>query len=123
MIRILWAVLAVLLLTLLIVICVHRGWGAAALSVAFGAMPDLALIGAFAGRGRLKPNRVGLYNLLHAVPLALIVASLGGVLGALGVDAWMLTVAGIAWIAHIAVDRACGYGLRATDGAILPVSA
>ncbi len=123
MMRILWAVAAALLLALLIVICVHRGWGAAALCVVFGVLPDLALIGAFGGRGRLKPERVGLYNLLHAMPLALGAAALGGLLGALGVDAWMLVVAGVAWVVHIAVDRACGYGLRASDGAILPVSA
>ncbi|XPP25508.1 MAG: DUF4260 family protein [Leucobacter sp.] len=121
--RLLWAVSAAPLVVLLIIVCVQRGWWAAGIVVIFAVLPDIALLGAFAERGRLKPARVGLYNLLHAVPIALGLSSLGMILQILGLDAWWLTVAGLAWLAHIAVDRLCGYGLRAEDGSILPVGA
>lgn len=121
--RIFWAATAALLLAVLIVMCLHQGWGATIFAVVFGVMPDVALIGAFGERGKLKPARVGFYNLLHAAPLALGVAVLAGLLGLLGVDAGVLAIVGTAWLAHIAVDRAAGYGLRAPDGTILPVSA
>ena len=77
--------------------------------------PDVALaFGAGAGleRGQLHPRAVRLYNALHAfwAPVALLVLAGLGVVG-LG---WF--VAGLAWAAHIAVDRAVGYGFRNSAG-------
>ena len=77
--------------------------------------PDVALAfggGAGLARGQLHPRAVRLYNALHAfwAPVALLALAGLGVLG-LG---WF--VVGLAWAAHIAVDRAVGYGFRNADG-------
>jgi hypothetical protein len=82
--------------------------------VAFGLAPDLALVaGAGSGlaRGQLHPRAVRLYNAVHSLwaPLALVLLAvaflpLGYLVGAL------------AWAAHIALDRALGYGPRTPDG-------
>ncbi len=77
--------------------------------------PDIAL---FAGIGRglekkqLHPRAVPLYNALHhpAGPVVLGLASI-----ALG-PAWLAGALG--WLAHIAIDRAVGYGPRDTRGFI-----
>ncbi|MBO1902429.1 DUF4260 family protein [Leucobacter weissii] len=127
MIRILWSVLAVALLAFAIFEGVKYGWVAATVLILFGLLPDIALIGAFGGRpGLLRPERVGFYNFLHRpwLPIALIAASLILPLPALG---WGLRgglelfLAGLAWLAHIAVDRAFGFGLRDPEGSIRPV--
>lgn len=77
--------------------------------------PDVALLaGAGAGlaRGQLAPRAVPLYNALHrwwpALALTLIALPDPVPLS--------LFIAGVAWCAHIAVDRACGYGLRDREG-------
>jgi Domain of unknown function (DUF4260) len=77
--------------------------------------PDIAL---FAGIGRglekkqLHPRAVPLYNALHhpAGPVVLGLASI-----ALG-PAWL--VGALGWLAHIAIDRAAGYGPRDARGFI-----
>jgi Domain of unknown function (DUF4260) len=79
--------------------------------------PDIAL---FAGTGRglekkqLHPRAVPLYNALHhpAGPVVLGLASI-----ALG-PAWL--VGALGWLAHIAIDRAVGYGPRDARGFIGP---
>jgi uncharacterized protein DUF4260 len=89
------------------------GVGTWQLWVAF-VLPDVALLaGAARGleRGQLAPRAVPLYNALHhpAGPLlAVIVAA------ALLPDAWL--AAALAWGAHVAMDRAAGYGLRTREG-------
>jgi hypothetical protein len=77
--------------------------------------PDLALLrggGAELVRGQLNPRAVGAYNAVHRYwgPLGLMVIALP--------DAMPLAVfiVGLAWAAHVAVDRALGYGLRDADG-------
>ena len=78
--------------------------------------PDLSFLAAvgapFPERGRLAPRAVPVYNLVHrpAGPAALAVVGVAGL-----VPSWTV-VAGLGWLAHIAVDRASGYGLRAADG-------
>jgi hypothetical protein len=75
--------------------------------------PDIALLaGAGGGKGQLRPRAVPLYNALHrpAGPALLAVASI-----ALG-PAWL--AGALAWLAHIAIDRAVGYGLRDHRGFI-----
>jgi hypothetical protein len=81
--------------------------------LAFGAGPDLALLAGIApglAPGQLHPRAVPLYNLLHRFygPIALALAAT-----MLGVG---YLVGALAWGAHIALDRALGYGLRTPDG-------
>jgi len=82
---------------------------------AFLAAPDLALLAGISNgleRGQLHPRAVPAYNALHrlAGPAALAVAAIwlgpACLAGALG------------WTAHIAVDRAVGYGLRDARGLV-----
>jgi Domain of unknown function (DUF4260) len=81
---------------------------------AFGAMPDVALLLGIAPgleRGRLHPRAVPLYNALHRFigPIALAIVAAAFLPAGYFVGA-------IAWGLHIAVDQACGYGLRTADG-------
>jgi hypothetical protein len=90
----------------------HGRW-AALLAGALG--PDLALLlGAGAGLapGQLHPRAVPAYNAVHRFwgPTVLVIAASAGILGA----AWL--IAGLAWAAHVALDRTVGYGLRTKDG-------
>ena len=112
--RLRYAALAVLVLTVTVLEAVKLGTGYWQIAV-FGLGPDVALfVGAGRGlaKGQLHPRAVGLYNLLHRFwgPVALAalasfdVISIGFLIGAL------------AWLFHIALDRAIGYGLRTSDG-------
>ena len=47
------------------------------------------------------------YNIVHSYTLPIILGAAGHFLG----PAWLLHVAMI-WVAHIAIDRAIGYGLK-----------
>jgi Domain of unknown function (DUF4260) len=83
--------------------------------LAFGAGPDLALLVGIApglAAGQLHPRAVPLYNLLHRFygPILLALAAITGLLGV------GYLVGALAWGAHIALDRAVGYGLRTPDG-------
>jgi hypothetical protein len=76
--------------------------------------PDVALlIGVTAAPTwkRLPPYAIGPYNALHspAIPAALL-------LTAAARRHRGTTVAGLAWLAHIAIDRAFGYGPRDAQG-------
>lgn len=76
-------------------------------------LPDIALVagvGRGLERGQLHPRAVPLYNALHHLvgPALLALASIW--LGA----PWL--AAALAWLGHIAIDRAVGYGLRDEDG-------
>ncbi|ADB50026.1 DUF4260 family protein [Conexibacter woesei] len=111
--RAVYAGLAVLLLAFALFEIVKHGAWLPGLAGLLG--PDLALLaGAGAGlaRGQLHPRAVPLYNALHrwwpALALTLIALPDPVPLS--------LFIAGVAWCAHIAVDRACGYGLRDHEG-------
>lgn len=71
------------------------------------ALPDLAMAGYLLGR------RVGaaLYNLghLYALPMLLML------LGVAGGGTVCIAAAGL-WLAHIGIDRACGFGLKMPEG-------
>jgi hypothetical protein len=108
--RLLAGALAVTLLVLAVAVA---GVGTWQLWAAF-VLPDVALhAGAARGleRGQLSPRAVPLYNALHhpAGPLVAIVAA-----AAFLPDAWL--AGALAWGAHVAMDRAAGYGLRTRDG-------
>lgn len=82
--------------------------------VVFAIAPDISLlIGASSGleRGQLHPRAVPVYNAVHrlAVPVALAIVA-----GLLQQPAWV--AAGLAWIAHIGIDRSLGFGLRNSEG-------
>ncbi|GGU99126.1 MULTISPECIES: DUF4260 family protein [Streptomycetaceae] len=102
------------------------GLGALALGAALGGLttwtywvallaPDTALFYDLANAGpemgQLSPKAARLYNLLHhpALPAAVIT---------LGVTTFgqPLVVGGLAWLAHVALDRSFGYGKRLPDG-------
>ena len=83
--------------------------------VVFVMLPDLSFLagaGVTTEHGQLAPRAVPIYNFVHRpfVPLALIAAASFGLLPVF----WF--VAGLSWLAHIAIDHAAGYGLRTTDG-------
>lgn len=87
--------------------------------VAFVA-PDLTfLIGA--GRptapGSIPTPAVPWYNLMHRMWIPLTVTSFVGIaLAPLALVPLAGFVGGLSWMAHIALDRAAGYGLRNPDG-------
>jgi hypothetical protein len=63
-------------------------------------------------RGQLAPAAVPFYNAVHRLwgPLALLVAC------TFWIDSAALFTGGLAWLAHVAIDRATGFGLRTRDG-------
>ncbi|MER8769996.1 DUF4260 domain-containing protein [Mesorhizobium sp. M0960] len=65
--------------------------------------PDLSILGYMAG------PRVGAvaYNTLHILVLPVLLALFGSVF-----DNGLATSVALIWIAHIAIDRALGYGLK-----------
>lgn len=69
--------------------------------------PDLSMLGYLAG------PRAGAiaYNALHILIVPLVLALAGRLLGNSAVTAIALI-----WIAHIAIDRALGYGLKLSTG-------
>lgn len=99
----------------------------------FAVLPDLAFIvgiGQPHAPGQLPPRAVPAYNLLHrlVIPLALIVVALVALLvirlaihDPVRFEATrhlplLVYVAGVAWLAHIGLDRAFGFGLRNPNG-------
>lgn len=83
--------------------------------LAFLLMPDFAMlagIGAPHAHGQLPRRAVPFYNALHQ-PLPPLVLIAVAVIAPLPLF-WF--AAGLAWLAHIVVDRGAGYGLRTADG-------
>ena len=99
-------------------ICAALGFklGRGATGILFAAV---SLIGAFANVGKLRPERVKFYNLLHTVTIPVVLTLAGCALAVLTQNFTVLLV-GLAWFTHIAVDRTCGFRLRAADGSIRP---
>ena len=95
---------------------------AALTATAFGFFiaPDLTFlvgIGQPAQKGHLPVRAVPWYNAMHrfAVPL-IATTAIGMALAPLTTTSLALFVGGLSWMAHIALDRAAGYGLRRADG-------
>ncbi len=123
--RLAWVLLALVFVTVSIIEGVSRGWAAGGILIFFALFPDVAFFGAASDTpGVIKPSHVRLYNALHRAWAPFAIFLVGGTLTYL----WDLPAvgfplfwAGMAWIAHIAVDRSVGFGLRAADGTIIPV--
>lgn len=127
-IRMMYGLLGLFLLGFLVYESVKYGWVMGGTVLLFALLPDVALIGAFdrARPGMLRGRGVAFYNVMHRpwIALALLVSGALVVLppvGAVDDSGKLVAVAGLAWLAHIAVDRASGYGLRDAGGAIRPV--
>lgn len=124
-VRIFWSILALACLAGVILYCSIWGWPATALAVVIGLLPDIALIGAFATGGRLKPERVRFYNALHSISPAVTLFAAGLLVlactGGRDSQFWAASLAGLAWLTHIAADRTFGYGKRSADGTIIAV--
>ncbi|GAA2187562.1 hypothetical protein GCM10009786_13040 [Leucobacter alluvii] len=123
--RLSWGMGAAVWFAVTVLVCVALGPAAVIVALAFGLGPDVALIGAFAERGRLKPTRVRLYNTLHTMTLPIVLLVIGSVTFFItgGIDGGFIYIAlaGAAWFVHIAADRAFGFGFRDSDGSIIPV--
>lgn len=123
--RAMWGMSALVWVIVAVLWCVQWGWPAILIVIVFGVLPDVALIGAFAEKGRLKPSRVTFYNVMHTVAFAAGLIVIGVVVmlltGGILDGVWQIALAGLAWFIHIAVDRVFGFGLRDEHGEIIPV--
>jgi len=113
-----WLLLGLFCVGFAILESVNHGLPALLMAAGFAIAPDLAmLVGARTAhslqRGQLPPAAVPWYNAAHRawVPLLLLVAYSVSPLN------WApLFAAGLGWLAHIAIDRAAGFGLRDAAG-------
>lgn len=78
------------------------------------AAPDVPLLAGFQSglaRGQLAPAAVPWYNATHRLIGGIATAGTGLLSGN-----HTLTGIGLAWVAHVLIDRAAGYTLRTKDG-------
>ena len=82
--------------------------------------PDLTFVigaGNDVAKGSLSTRAVPFYNALHRMPVAFaFTAGIGIGLAPLAPLPLAVFIGGLSWMAHIAMDRAAGYGLRNPDG-------
>jgi hypothetical protein len=113
-----WLALALFWSAFAVLEGMNHGRLAGTLALVFFVLPDLAFLVALGdaprmAKGQLPPRAVPFYNALHRapVPLALLVAY------TLLPVSWPPAFAALCgWLAHIAYDRAFGYGLRTKEG-------
>jgi Domain of unknown function (DUF4260) len=113
--RLAWLALGLAAATLTVIQVSGHGTGALAVAVALAIAPDLSmLIGASRklARGQLAPTAVPFYNAAHRLwgPLALLAA------GGIWPGSAALLAGGLAWLAHVGLDRGLGFGLRTPAG-------
>jgi hypothetical protein len=113
--RLAWLALGLAAATLTVIQVTRHGTGALALAVVLAVAPDLTmLIGASRklARGQLAPAAVPFYNTAHRLwgPLLLLAA------GAIWPGSAVLVAGGLAWLAHVGLDRGLGFGLRTPEG-------
>jgi hypothetical protein len=91
-----------------------------AAAVGFFVAPDLTFVigaGQPVPHGHISPLAVPWYNALHRMLVPLVLTAIIGIAFApLAFVPLALFVGGLSWMAHIALDRAAGYGLRNPDG-------
>lgn len=104
----------------------YGGWAWVAAAVGLIG-PDLVMLGGIGAApvaaGVLPRRIVPAYNLVHrpAGPVLLMVAVGFAPITHAAFVPWF--VLGLAWLSHICLDRALGFGLRATDGSIRGMTA
>jgi hypothetical protein len=113
--RLAWLVLGLLSVGFAVFEVAKHGGAPLALAIAFVVAPDLAMligVNRKLAPGQLAPRAVPFYNTVHRVwgPLALLVACTFWIHGP------ALFTGGLAWLAHVAIDRAAGFGLRTPEG-------
>ena len=111
--RIGWATfgLACIALAVYVFVTQHAAWWPFAV---FLIAPDLTFVLGFQPglqRGQLAPRAVPFYNAAHRFWAPAVLVVLASVLGA-----WAWTAAGLAWCAHIGIDRSLGFTLRTPEG-------
>jgi hypothetical protein len=103
--------LVAIALAIFVVTTQHASWWQLAV---FAIAPDVTLLFG-AGRdlepGQLHPRAVPFYNAVHRLVVPGILVAVAFVLHA---DGWL--AGGLAWTAHIALDRSLGFGLRTSQG-------
>jgi len=70
--------------------------------------------------GLLPTRAAPAYNLVHRLSLPVIMLAAVIVNGQFGGQVAPYVAASLGWLAHIALDRALGFRLRAADGSIRP---
>lgn len=116
--RVAWGVLAALLLIWLVFETAKYGGWVIVAAVAGVVVPDLSFLAGLGGpheHGRMPRRAVPLYNLLHR-PVVAVVVMLACLIPDSSAVAVPLFNFGLAWLVHIAADRALGFGLRGADG-------
>jgi hypothetical protein len=117
--RIGWMAVAALLLAVTVFEAGKHGGATVATAILGGVGPDLTFL-----LGIGQPHRPGLlprlvvraYNLAHHPLPPLAVVMFFSLIG----DSAAGFTFGLAWLTHIAVDRACGHGRRDLDGSVRP---
>ncbi|WP_327371067.1 DUF4260 family protein [Streptomyces sp. NBC_01217] len=117
-VRAAWALLSVLLLIWAVFEAAKYGGWVIVAAVAGLIAPDLSFFVGISGphqHGRLPRRAVPVYNLLHrpVVAIALMLTCLVPDSPAVAVPLFNF---GLAWLVHIASDRAFGFGLRTAEG-------
>lgn len=99
---------------------IHRNWLILWAFLTTFAAPDLTFVigaGQPTQKGHLAARAVPWYNAMHRIWLPLAATAIIGVtLAPLAFGSLALFIGGLSWMAHIALDRAAGYGLRNPDG-------
>jgi hypothetical protein len=113
--RLAWLALGLAAATLTVLQVTRHGTGALALAVTLAIAPDLTMLlgaGRKLARGQLAPTAVPFYNAAHRVwgPLVLLAT------GAVWPGSTVLVAGGLAWLAHVGLDRGLGFGLRTPAG-------
>ena len=91
-------------------------------ATAFGSFiaPDLTFLvgtGQPTPHGHIAPVAVSWYNSMHRMWVPFLLTTIVGVAFApLALWSLALFIGGLSWMAHIALDRTAGYGLRLPDG-------
>jgi hypothetical protein len=86
------------------------GW----LVVIFTIAPDLSFLagmGSGLQRSQLHPRAVPIYNAVHRFWIPALTVAIGLLIWS---PNWL--AAGLAWTAHIGIDRSLGFGLRTPEG-------
>ncbi|MFF9806178.1 DUF4260 family protein [Streptomyces coeruleorubidus] len=118
-VRVAWALLGAFLLVWVVFEMIkHAGW-VIPLGVLGFIAPDLSFFIGASGphqHGQLPRGTVGPYNLVHRPIGPVLWMTVTALLADGPGDNAAPFTFGLAWLLHIAMDRALGYGLRTADG-------